>query len=102
MRAHLERAPARLVDDPARVDDLVVLVHPRELGRRLRRRLARQVRHARDETVELALLLRRPLGLICGEKQDTWSMNHYGIFYSTITTYEYELVVQAISMSQKL
>ena len=54
----------RLVDDGALLDDLVVLVHPRELRRRLRPRLARQVAHARDEPVELALILGRPLRLV--------------------------------------
>ena len=54
----------RLVEDGALLDDLIVLVHPRELRRRLRPRLARQVAHAGDEPVELALILGRPLGLV--------------------------------------
>ena len=61
---HHEDAPVRLVEDGALPDDLVVLVHPRELRRRLRPRLARQVAHPRDEPVELALILGRPLRLV--------------------------------------
>ena len=62
--AHHEDAPVRLVEDGSLLDDLVVLVHPRELRRRLRPRIARQVAHARDEPVELALILGRPLRLV--------------------------------------
>ena len=65
MTSHHEHAPARLVDDGALRDHLVVLVHPRELCGRLRPGLARQVGHARDEAVELALVLGRPLRLVC-------------------------------------